>query len=221
MFTGERKGLEFLKGKKVASFSGIAQPESFERSLVQLGAELVYSKRFADHHRFTQQEVFNAINRSKKRQADRDHHDAKGRGAFSENRPARPADLFHARGNQDPEGREGLPGLRAADLFPLNMDWLLYIPVMLLIKFLQALPLRVVARIGRAGGALAYWLDARHRRVALRNLEMCLGARIHERAIAWHCERKFSKAGRELCSRRQDGRHDVGETEAAPGVCRA
>jgi tetraacyldisaccharide 4'-kinase len=50
--------------------SGIAQPESFEHSLVALGAELVYSKRFADHHRFTQQEVLNVINRGKKRQAD-------------------------------------------------------------------------------------------------------------------------------------------------------
>ena len=50
------------------------------------------------------------------------------------------------------------------------MDWLLYISVLVLIKVLQALPLRVVARIGRAGGALAYRLDARHRRVALRNL---------------------------------------------------
>jgi tetraacyldisaccharide 4'-kinase len=69
VFTGERHGLEFLQGKKVASFSGIAQPESFEQSLVKLGAELVYAKRYADHHRFTQQEVLNAINRSKKRQA--------------------------------------------------------------------------------------------------------------------------------------------------------
>ena len=70
VFTGQRLGLEFLKGQKVASLSGIAQPESFEQSLVQLGAELVYSKRFADHHRFTQQEIINVINRSKKRQAD-------------------------------------------------------------------------------------------------------------------------------------------------------
>lgn len=70
VFTGERLGIEFLKDKKVASFSGIAQPESFEKSLVTIGAELVYSKRFADHHRFTQQEVINAINRSKKRQAE-------------------------------------------------------------------------------------------------------------------------------------------------------
>src|ERR1043166_3116253 len=70
VFTGERHGLEYLNGKKVASFSGIAQPESFEQSLVKLGAELVYAKRYADHHRFTQQEVLNAINRSKKRQAE-------------------------------------------------------------------------------------------------------------------------------------------------------
>ena len=69
-FTGERHGLEFLKGRKVASLSGIAQPESFEKSLVKQGAELVYSKRFADHHRFSQQEILNVINRSKKRQAE-------------------------------------------------------------------------------------------------------------------------------------------------------
>ncbi len=70
VFTGQRVGLDFLKGRKVASVSGIAQPDSFERSLVALGAELVYSKRFADHHRFKQQEVINAINRGKKRQAE-------------------------------------------------------------------------------------------------------------------------------------------------------
>jgi tetraacyldisaccharide 4'-kinase len=70
LFTGERHDISFIKGRRVASFSGIAQPESFEQSLVKLGAELVYSKRHADHHRFTQQEVLNAINRSKKRQAE-------------------------------------------------------------------------------------------------------------------------------------------------------
>jgi tetraacyldisaccharide 4'-kinase len=70
VFSGERKDLGFLAGKKTASLSGIAQPESFEQSLVRLGSELVYSKRFADHHRFTQQEILNVINRAKKRQAD-------------------------------------------------------------------------------------------------------------------------------------------------------
>ena len=69
VFTGERQELDFLKGKKIASLSGIAQPESFENSLIRLGGDLVYSKRFADHHRFSQQEILNAINRAKKRQA--------------------------------------------------------------------------------------------------------------------------------------------------------
>jgi tetraacyldisaccharide 4'-kinase len=70
VFSGERQRLDLIKGRKVASLSGIAQPESFEQSLVKLGADLVYSKRFADHHRFTQQEILNAINRGKKRQAE-------------------------------------------------------------------------------------------------------------------------------------------------------
>lgn len=70
VFTAERFELNILQKRKVASLSGIAQPESFEQSLVHLGADLVYSKRFADHHRFTQQEVLNAINRGKKRQAE-------------------------------------------------------------------------------------------------------------------------------------------------------
>jgi tetraacyldisaccharide 4'-kinase len=69
VFTGERKGLDFLRDKRTATLSAIAQHESFEQSVVKLCRELVYSKRFADHHRFTQQEIINAINRSKKRQA--------------------------------------------------------------------------------------------------------------------------------------------------------
>ena len=70
VFTGQRHELSLIKGRRVASLSGIAQPESFEHNLVSNGSELVYSKRFADHHRFSQQEVLNAINRSKKRQAE-------------------------------------------------------------------------------------------------------------------------------------------------------
>jgi tetraacyldisaccharide 4'-kinase len=70
VFTGNRIGLDFFKARKVSALSGIAQPESFEESLVQLGAELVYSRKFADHHRFTQLEVIKAINRSKKKLAE-------------------------------------------------------------------------------------------------------------------------------------------------------
>jgi lauroyl/myristoyl acyltransferase len=51
----------------------------------------------------------------------------------------------------------------------------LYILARVVVAFLQALPLRWVARLGRTGGALAWWLDARHRRVALHNLNLCFG----------------------------------------------
>jgi lauroyl/myristoyl acyltransferase len=55
------------------------------------------------------------------------------------------------------------------------MDKILYYLARAVIGFIQALPLTWVARLGRAGGALVYALDARHRRVALRNLTMCFG----------------------------------------------
>src|SRR5271154_413509 len=55
------------------------------------------------------------------------------------------------------------------------MDTLLYWLVRGLVAFIQSLPLVWVVRLGRAGGALAFWLDARHRRVALKNLTMCFG----------------------------------------------
>ena len=56
------------------------------------------------------------------------------------------------------------------------MDTLIYWLGRALIALIQALPLTFVARLGRAAGGLAYWLDARHRRVALKNLAMCFGA---------------------------------------------
>jgi tetraacyldisaccharide 4'-kinase len=69
VFTGERHSLEKLQGRSVSAISGIAVPESFEEGLVALGANLVYAKRYADHHRYTQQEIINMINRSLKRGA--------------------------------------------------------------------------------------------------------------------------------------------------------
>lgn len=49
--------IEGLKDKRLAAFSGIAVPESFERFLLNLGAVLVETERFVDHHRFTQEEL--------------------------------------------------------------------------------------------------------------------------------------------------------------------
>src|SRR5262249_23103711 len=101
------------------------------------------------------------------------HHDAKGCRAFPQNRSPGPTHLLHARRNQNPERRQRLSGLCPQDLFPLeSMDYLLYWLARGIVSLLQSLPLPVVARLGRAGGALAYWLDARHRRVALSNLTL-------------------------------------------------
>jgi tetraacyldisaccharide 4'-kinase len=54
---GGRRPLEDLRGRRVAAFCGIATPESFEKLLRELGAEICYHKRFLDHHRFTPEEM--------------------------------------------------------------------------------------------------------------------------------------------------------------------
>jgi len=69
VFTGEQRDLSILRGLNVAAISGIAVPESFEQGLRDLGANVIYAKRYADHHRYTQQEILNMINRSLRRGA--------------------------------------------------------------------------------------------------------------------------------------------------------
>ncbi|MDD2480224.1 MAG: tetraacyldisaccharide 4'-kinase [Victivallaceae bacterium] len=54
---GKRQNLEFMRGRKIAAISGIARPESFEAFLIEHGAEVVATSRFADHHRFTENEL--------------------------------------------------------------------------------------------------------------------------------------------------------------------
>jgi lauroyl/myristoyl acyltransferase len=75
------------------------------------------------------------------------------------------------------------------------MDRLLYLVALSLVKFLQALPLRWVAGIGRAGGALAYVIDGRHRRVAQRNLAMCLGTEKSPDEIRALAKENFRRLG--------------------------
>jgi lauroyl/myristoyl acyltransferase len=52
------------------------------------------------------------------------------------------------------------------------MDRLLFLVAWTLTRLLQALPLPLAARLGRAGGQLGWWIDARHRRVALANIAL-------------------------------------------------
>lgn len=69
VFTGERKPLEMLRDLPVGAVSGIAAPKGFEDELIRLGAKVLYHKRYADHHRYTQQEIIDVINRSLQRGA--------------------------------------------------------------------------------------------------------------------------------------------------------
>jgi len=80
------------------------------------------------------------------------------------------------------------------------MDYLLYWFARSGVALFQALPLRVVARLGRAGGALAYWIDARHRRVVLRNLTMCFGAEKSAAEIEAIARENFRRLGENYIS---------------------
>ncbi len=53
----ERRELAALRGARIGAFSGIATPESFESFLRNLGASLLYARRFLDHHRFSEEEL--------------------------------------------------------------------------------------------------------------------------------------------------------------------
>ena len=55
------------------------------------------------------------------------------------------------------------------------MNNLIYFLGRMAIRLIQSLPLWLVARLGRIGGSVAFFLDGRHRRVALKNLTMCFG----------------------------------------------
>jgi tetraacyldisaccharide 4'-kinase len=69
-FSRERKGLEHLRGLKVVSLCGIAAPLGFEQELERRGAVLMKCHRFADHHRYTQQELIDIVNDSQRLGAD-------------------------------------------------------------------------------------------------------------------------------------------------------
>lgn len=80
------------------------------------------------------------------------------------------------------------------------MDQLLYWFARSVVALLQALPLRGVARIGRAGGAIAFWLDGRHRRVAIRNLTMCFGSEKSPDEIRAIAQENFRRLGENYLS---------------------
>ena len=80
------------------------------------------------------------------------------------------------------------------------MDKLIYWLARGVIALIQALPLRVVAQLGRAAGALAFWLDARHRRVALKNLTMCFGGGKSPTELRAIARENFKRLGENFAS---------------------
>lgn len=62
---GTRFPLSDLQGRKVASLSAIANPASFNGFLTQHGADLVFKRHYADHHRYRQQEMIDFVNDAK------------------------------------------------------------------------------------------------------------------------------------------------------------
>jgi KDO2-lipid IV(A) lauroyltransferase len=80
------------------------------------------------------------------------------------------------------------------------MDSILYWFARALIGLIKALPLRLVARLGRGGGALFYWLDARHRQVALENLTRCFGKEKPQAEIRALARENFRRIGENFAS---------------------
>src|SRR5437867_1560534 len=86
-------------------------------------------------------------------------------------------------------------GVRARSCVEVMIDHVLYWVVLALVRFVQTLPLRWAARLGRAGGALAFWLDGRHRRVALENLTRCFASEKSAQEIRALARENFKRIG--------------------------
>lgn len=61
----EKITLDYLQGRKIGAICGIAVPLSFKHAIEKLGAEIIYWREYADHHAFTEKEIFNALERTR------------------------------------------------------------------------------------------------------------------------------------------------------------
>jgi lauroyl/myristoyl acyltransferase len=79
------------------------------------------------------------------------------------------------------------------------MDRSLYVIARLLVGLLQALPLTWVAVLGRCTGEVVFWLDGRHRKVAMRNLTLCFAAVKSPKEIRALAHENFRRIGENYC----------------------
>jgi len=75
------------------------------------------------------------------------------------------------------------------------MEQVLYWIARVLVAIVQSLPLSWVVQLGRIGGMIAYWLDKRHRRVALANLTRCFGKELSPEQIRAIARENFGRIG--------------------------
>ncbi len=79
------------------------------------------------------------------------------------------------------------------------MEQFLYLAARAVLAVIQALPILWVARLGRAGGIVGYWVDPRHRRMALANLTRCYSAEKSPAEIRGIARENFRRLGEVYC----------------------
>lgn len=75
------------------------------------------------------------------------------------------------------------------------IDLLVYIPVRILVFVVNLLPLDLVVRMGRALGMVAFFLDKRHRNVAIKNMTACFGDEKDKEEIYALAKENFKRIG--------------------------
>lgn len=75
------------------------------------------------------------------------------------------------------------------------MNRLLYIPVAVVVAIIQSLPLTLVALLGRMVGHLGWWLDWKHRRIAVVSLDIAFGGQITRDERARIARENFCRLG--------------------------
>lgn len=79
------------------------------------------------------------------------------------------------------------------------MDRILCFFAGIAIGLLQAMPLRWAARMGRCGGEVVFWLDRRHRRMAIKNLTSCFQKEKSPAEIRALAHENFRRIGENAC----------------------
>lgn len=70
----------------------------------------------------------------------------------------------------------------------------------LVVGLLQSIPLDSAARVGRVLGGLCWWLDRRHRKVALENLHLAFGRELNQGTIEAIAKEHFKRIGESYCA---------------------